>query len=36
MVIAAVVDDCMTVMDNDRDFSGLRMMNPMREGNRAC
>ncbi|MDQ7251350.1 type II toxin-antitoxin system VapC family toxin [Dongia sedimenti] len=33
-VIAAValVNDCVVVTDNQRDFSGVRTLNPMREG----
>jgi predicted nucleic acid-binding protein len=32
MVIAAVAEanDCVVVTDNERDFDGLRFLNPMR------
>lgn len=34
MIIAAVAgsNDCVVVTDNERDFAGLRIVNPMREG----
>jgi hypothetical protein len=34
MVIPAVAgsNDCVVVTDNERDFAGLQIVNPMREG----
>jgi toxin FitB len=34
MIIAAVAgsNDCVVVTDNERDFAGLQIVNPMREG----
>jgi predicted nucleic acid-binding protein len=34
MIIAAIAgsNDCVVVTDNERDFVGLRILNPMREG----
>jgi hypothetical protein len=34
MIIAAVAgsDDCVVVTDNERDFAGLPILNPIREG----
>jgi predicted nucleic acid-binding protein len=34
MIIAAVaeVNDCALVTDNERDFAGLKVVNPMRVG----
>ena len=36
MIIAAVAvaNDCIVVTDNERDFAGLEIMNPLRIGNR--
>jgi hypothetical protein len=36
MIIAAVAatNDCIVVTDNERDFAGLDIMNPLRIGNR--
>lgn len=30
MIIAAVANDCMVVTDNEKDFAGLKIVNPLR------
>ena len=34
MIVAAIADanDCVIVTDNEKDFAGLRMINPIRDG----
>jgi hypothetical protein len=35
MIIAAIAEanDCVVVTDNEKDFSGISLLNPMRGGN---
>ena len=38
MIVAAIAqaNDCIVVTDNERDFAGLKIVNPLRAGNQAA